>query len=151
MNKSPSGLSQRWDITKGSTPCSENDLSTRSETLWNNFISLPCQYLLSISPTCYDLVLGASITKRHWGKMVVNNCCCAPYIGSAPDQMPRLEASVCACMEDLATDPVKQWPAEREGSLMVHRAGLLFSLALYWAMIGPNLAWSSAATNICLW
>lgn len=154
MNKSQSGLSWPCAVTKGSTPCSENNASTRSATWWNNFISLAMPKIASWS--LHLLWSGSrSLENREarGEKIVVNKCCCAPYIGSSPDQMPRFEASVCVCVctDDVATDPVKQWPTEREGSLMVHRAGLLFSLALYWAMIGPNLGWSFAATNICLW
>ena len=52
-------------------------------------------------------------------KMVVNKSC---WASSALDHMSRLKLSVCVCTEDPATDPVKEWPAESEGSLTVHKA-----------------------------
>lgn len=162
MNKSLSSLSQRWEITKGSTPRSQKHLSARSDTLWNNFISLSPDWYSEgneTKPIPHICCRGSLVLLWSWSqsldikatlrKMVVNKGWCVSSMGSAPKHMPRLKPSVCT--EDLATDPVKQWPAEREGSLTVHSEGLLFSLALYWAMIGLNLAWSSVATSICLW
>lgn len=164
MNKSLSSLSQWWEITKGSTLRSQKHLSARSDTLWNNFISLsPDIGNTSIdggcrpSPTYLFLLIASPVLilnsepwylcniEKNSGKQKLL------HVLSALDHMLRLKLTVCVCTEDQATDPVKQWPAESEGGLTVHSAGLLFSLVLYWAMIGPNLAWSSVATSICLW
>lgn len=167
MNKSLSGLSQRWEITKGSTLHSQKHLSARSDTLWNNFISLSPDIGKHFHPSidegcrlshicsCWPLLLWlfwsqSPDIQETLRKIGTNKSSC---MSSALDHMLRLKLCVCVCVctEDQATDPVKQWPSESEGGLAVHSAGLLFSLVLYWAMIGPNLAWSSVETSICLW